>query len=544
MNGETVEDLFARYGPAYRWLVTSAGLIGAFAMVFSATVVNVAVPSVMGAFGVGQDQAQWMATAFLATMTASQLLNAWMVAAFGQRLAFAITLGIFIVGTMFSGFAPNMDVLIFGRILQGCAAGIIQPLVMVTMFQVFPADRRGLAMGIYGTGVVIAPAIGPAIGGIAIDVFSWRHIFFMPLPFCFVALFLGSIFMPAKGRSSDPLPRFDWIGYALLCTALVLLLSASANGPRYGWTSDRILGMAVLGTLAAAAFVVTQLRGRAPLLDMTLFRNPRFAAALLVAFVFGAGNFASSYVIPVFVQAVQGYTATKAGLVLMPAGLLLVLSLPLTGRLSDHVPDHVPIMLGLVCFAIGAGLMVDSDVNTGFYTFALFAMISRFGLAFIIPSLSAAALRALPPEQLNRGSGNVNFIRQLGGACGVNLIVVWLQQRTYFHSDVLTATQTAANGASEAFLGAVSAELAHAGLSPDVQMPFALDYLGKVVYAQATTMGFQDSFLMLALVFLLALIPAWLLGRTNKAGQSGADRAEKVRSVPAASPARAAAPRS
>lgn len=538
MNGESVEDLFARYGPAYRWLVTSAGLIGAFAMVFSATVVNVAVPSVMGAFGVGQDQAQWMATAFLATMTASQLLNAWMVAAFGQRLAFSLTLALFIVGTMFSGFAPNIDVLIFGRVLQGCAAGVIQPLVMVTMFQVFPADRRGLAMGIYGTGVVLAPAIGPAIGGIAIDVFSWRHIFFMPLPFCVVAFFMGSIFMPSKGRSGEPMPKFDWAGYALLCAALVLLLSASANGPRYGWTSDRILVMGILGVLSAAAFVVTQLHGRAPLLDMTLFRNPRFAAALLVAFVFGAGNFASSYVIPVFVQAVQGYTATKAGMVLMPAGLLLVLALPFTGRLSDHVPDHVPIMLGLACFALGAGLMVTSDVNTGFYTFALFAVISRFGLAFIIPSLSATALRALPPEQLNRGSGNVNFIRQLGGACGVNLIVVWLQQRTQFHSDVLTATQTASNATSEVFLGAVSAELGAAGLPPDLQRPMALDYLGKVVYAQASTMGFQDSFLMLALVFVLALVPAWMLGRAGRkraaAGTAPAEAAADKAPAPAA----------
>jgi EmrB/QacA subfamily drug resistance transporter len=514
MIDNSASELIERYGASYKWLVTGFGLCGAFAMVFSATIANVAVPHVMGAFGVGQDRAQWLATAFLATMTVSQLLNHWMVEAFGQRNAYLATIGVFLLGSAVGWFAPNIDVMILGRVLQGFAAGIVTPLVMVTMFSLFPADRRGLAMGIYGAGLVLAPAVGPAVGGMAIDAYDWRFIFLMPIPFCIVGLIGGAAFLPTK-TSRGPIPPFDWAGYLSLGGALILLFTATANGIRKGWGSNEIVLMYTGGALLTIVFVLWQLKSRSPLIDFTLWRNRRFTAALLVAFVFGGGNFASSYVIPVFVQTVQGYTATQAGMILMPAGLLLVCVLPITGRIADKLPHHVTIMFGLMCFAVGIGLMTVSDVNTPFWTFALFACISRFGLSFMIPSLSVGALSTLAPEQLSRGSGNVNFIRQLGGAVGTNLIVVWLTFRTGFHSQSLTATQTADNQTSREFLNDVSAHLTQAAVPQELHAPLALDYLGQVLHAQALTHGFKDSFLALAIVFLIAMIPAWLFAKAR-----------------------------
>ena len=511
---DTAEVLFARYGPAYRWLVTVFGLTGGFAMVLSATIANVAVPHVMGAFGVGLDQAQWMATAFLTTMTVSQLLNHWMTEAFGPRGAYTLTITVFLIGTAIGWFAPNIDVLILGRVLQGFSAGIVTPMVMVTMFEVFPPQQRGLAMGIYGAGLVLAPALGPAVGGMAIDAFNWRFIFVMPIPFCIVALIGAQLFMPQK-RNRGPIPPFDWAGYLLLGTCLALLMTGAANGIRKGWGSNEIVLIFLGGALTGTLFVLWQLKSRNPLLDFSLWRNQRFVAALLVGFVFGAGNFASSYVIPVFVQTVQGYTATGAGLVLMPAGLLLVAVLPLTGRIADKLPHHVPIMVGLLFFAAGVGLMSSSDVNTAFWTFALFICISRFGLSFMIPSLSVGALSTLEPHEVARGSGNLNFIRQLGGAVGTNLIVVWLQLRTTFHAQGLTSTQTADNQTSREFLADVSVRLSQAAIPQELSSSVALDYLAKVVQAQALTFGFKDAFLALAAVFVLALIPAWIFARAK-----------------------------
>ena len=511
---DTAEILFARYGPAYRWLVTGFGLTGGFAMVLSATIANVAVPHVMGAFGVGLDQAQWMATAFLTTMTVSQLLNHWMTQAFGPRGAYTFTIIVFVIGTIIGWFAPNIDVLIIGRVLQGFSAGIVTPMVMVTMFEVFPPENRGLAMGIYGAGLVLAPALGPAVGGMAIDAYHWRFIFILPLPFCIVALVGAQLFMPQK-PSAGPIPPFDWAGYLLLGTCLALLMTAAASGIRKGWGSNEIVLMFLGGGVSGGLFVLWQLKSRNPLLDFGLWRNQQFVAALLVGFVFGAGNFASSYVIPVFVQTVQGYSATGAGWVLMPAGLLLVAALPSTGRVADKLPHYVPIMVGLVFFAVGVGLMSSSDVNTTFWTFALFICISRFGLSFMIPALSIGALSTLEPHELARGSGNLNFIRQLGGAVGTNLIVVWIQLRTAFHGEGLAATQTADNQTSREFLSEVAARLSEAAIPAEVSTSVALDFLAKVVQAQALTFGFKDAFLALAAIFLLALLPAWAFARAK-----------------------------
>ena len=179
----------------------------------------------------------------------------------------------------------------------------------------------------------------------------------------------------------------------MLSVGLLLLMSAAANGIRWGWASARTLLSAVGGMVSSCAFVAWQLRSNSPLLDFKLWRNQRFSVALCVAFVFGAGVFAIGYVIPVFAQTVQGYSASQAGLVTLPSWILLVIALPITGRFADRVPAYVAIMMGLLCFALGAALRSTADVNTPFWTFALYACVSQFGLAFIMPSLSVSAVK-------------------------------------------------------------------------------------------------------------------------------------------------------
>ncbi len=483
--------------------------------VLSATMVNVAVPSIMGAFGVGQDLAQWAATAFLATMVASQLLNTWAVQAFGQRNSFCIALVIFTVGALIGAGAPNIETLVFGRILQGFAAGLVQPLVLAAVVAVFPPERRGMAVGIYGMAVTLAPSFGPWIGGLAIDALSWRQMFLVPLPLVAVAFLMGFLYMPTT-KFSWRLPAFDWAGYALVSLALLGVMSAIGNGQRWGWSSDLTVLSFVLGVAAAVAFVATQRRSANPLLDVSLFGDLRFTSAMFIAFAFGAGNFATNYAIPVFMQTVQGFTASDAGAVLVPAGLVLVVLIPLSGRLADNVPAHLPIMTGCVLFSIAAWLLSDSDVNTAFWKLAGFAVISRFALGLVMPNMGKVAMTAVPAGKLNQAAGTYNFLRQMGGAFGVNLTAVTLELSTARHADLLTATQTPDNQQSMALLARIG-ELLHRGGVPDAVLgPGALDYLGKVVYAQARTLGFQDAFFHICFAFVLALVPAWFLGRAGR----------------------------
>jgi MFS family permease len=231
--------------------------------------------------------------------------------------------------------------------------------------------------------------------------------------------------------------------------------------------------------------------------------------------VFGAGNFGLSYAVPVFVQTVQGFTATKAGFVLVPAGIMLMFLFPFTGKLTDRVPNHLLIMFGLVTFAAGAILMWGADTNTPLASIIIFVMIGRFGQSLILPAMNASALRSMPPDKLNRASGGINFMRQFGGALGINTLVAFMAQRTVFHGEALTATQTAGNAASRELLGNVETLLQEAGVPEAVHQSGALHFLGQVVQAQADTLGFQDGFMVLATIFLLAMIPAWILGKAR-----------------------------
>lgn len=516
MNGESAEALLDRYGPAYRWIVTATGMMGAMVMILSSTMVNVAVPSIMGTFGVGQSEAQWMSTAFLAAMTASQLLGAWVISVFGPRVGYIGAVGVFVAGSFLGAWAPNIDLLILARVIQGFAAGVVQPLAMVTIFKVFPPERRGLALSLYGGGIMIAPIMGPIVGGITIDASSWRELFFIPLPIAGLAMLMATFFMPTRDADAKRLP-FDWTGYALIAGALICLLTAIANGQRDGWLSDRILFLGLGGAGLGAAFVYSQLRATAPILDCAVFRNPQFAAAAALGFVFGAGNFASTYIIPVFVQTVQSFTPTAAGMVTAPAGLVVMCFFPIGGKLVDSFPARYLAMTGLGLFAFGAALLHGTDVNTAFWILAFYTIIGRLGQSIMLPAINVSALRALPPEQLNNASGSINFVRLMGGAFGVNLLVVFMEQRTEFHAISLAATQTAQNASSRVMLDRVSELLHGGGVADAVLQPGALHFLGRVVEAQALTMGFKDGFMIIAVVFVAALFPAMMLGRAGRA---------------------------
>ena len=320
--------------------------------------------------------------------------------------------------------------------------------------------------------------------------------------------------MPER-EASGPRRAFDWPGFLLLVLAIVALLDGLASGQRIGWSSDRIVFELALGTAATAGFIFRQLTARSPLLDLTLFRNGRFASAFVVGFIFGFSMFGSIYLVAVFVQTVQGYTALRAGLLMVPAGLLMAVMFPVSGRLSDLVPAHWPIMAGLGIFGFGFLLMSTADVDTPFWTFALFIMINRFGLSFVIPSLNTGSLRALRPDQLQQGSGLVNFTRMLGGACGINLLVVLLEMRTGVFAEAFTATQTAANAASKAMLDGVGRLAAAGGLGPEEASATAARYLGEVMLAQAQAQAFQDVFVAVGLLAFAALLPAFVMARTG-----------------------------
>ncbi len=515
MAPETAEVLFARYGPRYRVYVTVVSLLGTVSAVLTTTTVNVALPDIMGSYGIGQDRAQWLSTGALAAMTVGQLLSAWLMDSFGQRKTFVGSLCVFVAALLLAGTSPNEIVLIGARVIQGLIAGILQSLTMFTLFSVFPPEKRGLAMGFFSINVILGPAIGPTLGGILIEHFNWRYVFYMAVPFSITGMLFGSLLMPEREETTRR-AQFDWPGFLLLCVTVSSLLTGLSNGQREGWESDFVLGLLALAAAAGTGFLAWELTVPQPLVSLRVLATGQFAAAACVAVVFGMGLFGTTYLIPLFVQTVQGLTPLSAGLLLMPGALLLGLFMPFGGYLCDRLPARALIMTGLTCFAASTYWMGDVDVNTSYWGILTCIVVSRAGQSLINPTLQATALRSLQAKQLRQGAGMINFSRQLGGAFGVNLLSIWLDRRTFFYSDTLTSLETAGNGATTELLGSVERLLAQAGASPDVQSAGALHFLGRMVYAQAYTMAFRDCFLIVTLVFALALIPAWIMGRRRK----------------------------
>lgn len=515
MSVSSTENMFARYGQSYRWLVTVTVMMGTISTVLAATIVNVALPDIMGAFGMGQDKVQLLSTGFLAAMTGTMLLNAWLVETFGQRATFMGALGLFIVVSILGGLAPSENVLIMARVLQGAAAGILQPLAMQVIFQVFPPEKRGSAMGIYGIGVVLAPALGPTLGGVMVDSFSWRYVFFIAVPFCIVGLFLAVLFLPGRTQSG-PARRFDWIGFGLMSVFLFTLLSGLSNGQRDGWLSDAILTDFTLACVSGVGFVAWELYTSAPMLNLRLFSIRVFAGAAIVAFIFGAGIYGSTYLIPLFVQTIQGYTPTRSGLLLMPAGFVLGLVFPLAGRLTDRLPAYTMVMFGLVLFAISAFLMTGADTDTPFWDFAWWIILSRIGLGFIMPSLNAGALKAVPLTLLAQGSGAINFVRQLGGAFGVNLLSIVLERNTQLNASTFTASQTPGNGTMEMYLHKVAGLLTQAGLPETARQAYAMSYLGQTVSDQSSMLAYRHSFAVVGVIFIVSLLPALIMRQRSR----------------------------
>ncbi|MBL6951176.1 MAG: DHA2 family efflux MFS transporter permease subunit [Alphaproteobacteria bacterium] len=502
--------MFARFGPRYRFYLSFTAMLGTMAMVLTATMINVAIPVIMGTFGVGQDVVHWLSTGFIAAMTISMLINDWSVRAFGERATYLAAMAIFTFGAVLGGLCNSIDTMIAARILQGLGAGMVQPLSMILMFQVFPVEQRGRAMGLFGVGIIVAPALGPTLGGVLLDLFNWRYVFFMSVPVAAAGVLLALVFMPSRKREG-PLPVFDWTGLVLVIIFVSAILTGMSSGQREGWGAPIIAVYFSAAAVSGLAFIVWELTTAEPIMQLRVFNNSSFTAAAIVGMVLGAGLFGSIYVVPLFVQTVQGYTPTRSGLLMVPGGILMMISFPIAGYLSDKLPSYQLVMFGLFTFGASSLLMIQVHTDTPFWTFAIWIMIGRVGLAAIMPTLTVTAVATLRPEQLSQGAGAINFTRQLGGAVGVNLMAMLLEQRTAFFSDAFAGLQTPDNFTAMHLMTQFAHKLSQLGWPLEMTPAGALYLVGRSVYAQASMMAFRDVFLFIALVYFATMIPAILL---------------------------------
>lgn len=426
MADNSVEGLKARYGDRWRWLAVATVMIGTMATVLSATVVNVALHDIMVEFGIRQGQVHWLATGFIAAMTTTMLASSWLLDHFGVRKTLAVAMFLFTLISLAGGFAETPGQLIAARIGQGAMAGLMQPMGMYLVFRIFPRHRRGQAMGIYGMGVILAPALGPVLGGFLVDQLDWRYVMFAPAPVTLVGVLMAWRFLPLP--VSRPAPyRFDLPGLLLLGLTIALSLDTLNRLQQASGQQTWIIAEALLALCGLVLFVLRERQTAHPLVNIGLLRKPTFLFACLGAMALGLALFGSTYLIPLFVQTALGFSATEAGLLMLPAGIVLGMTFPLAGRLADRHSARVLVVFGIGAFALSAVLFALSDLTLAFGWLVLWTVLGRVGIGFMLPALSTGALNPLEPQELGAGSSTLNFMRQLGGAFGVNLVALTIE---------------------------------------------------------------------------------------------------------------------
>jgi MFS transporter, DHA2 family, multidrug resistance protein len=419
-----------RHGPRHKWLVLLTVMIGTMASIMASTIVNVAIPDFSRYFVVGQAQAQWVSAGFMLAMTLSMLLTPWLLQRFGLRRTYMSVVVLLSLGGLCGGLAQTFWLVLVMRVVEGLAAGILQPIPSIIILRLFETKEQGRAMGIFGFGVVLAPAIGPSIGGVLVEHYGWRSIFFVIIPFGLAALALSRKYLPLAAISNPSQP-IDWKGLLLVGVATISLL----NGVTRLNEADRSVGLAllVLTGLSLAAFVWLQRRMQAPLMNLRPFAYRQFAVGSSVSLIYGMGLFGSTYLLPIYLQMALQYGPARAGLVLLPAGLVLAVVIPLAGRLADHVPAYWLVSGGLVVLTTSFGLLATVSLGTSYLILVLWVIVGRIGLGFVMPALGLGAMRGLATELIAHGSSAVNFARQLGGALGVSLTGILLEWRLTAH---------------------------------------------------------------------------------------------------------------
>ncbi len=464
----TLAELQAHYGPKFRWKFLFAVMTGSMAAIMSSTIVNVAIPDMSRHFVMTQDRAQWVTSGFMVAMTVSMLTTPWLLSRFGYRRTYVAMMLLLMAGGLAGGLSNNFDLVLLARVVEGLAAGAVQPIPAIIILRAFEPHEQGRANGIFGMCVVLAPALGPSIGGILIDLFGWRSIFFMVVPFCLIGLWMAQRYVPVTGPGGVVAGRdsatLDWRGLLLAAfTTLALLngLVAWHNG-----AGRQALALLATAAVLLLAFVLWQRRlGKlwrpgastqdGPLIHLPLFRHRPYAMGSIVAFIYGAALFGSTYLFPVYMQMGLGLSPSFVGTLLLPAGLVLAATIAMVGRLADRQPAYLLVSIGLFFLASSFALMVTVGMATSLWVIALWSIVGRIGLGFVLPSLSLGSLRGVDKNLIAQGASTISFFRMVGGACGVSLCAIALEWRLAVHGQSLA--EVAPNAArlaafNEAFL--------------------------------------------------------------------------------------------
>jgi MFS transporter, DHA2 family, multidrug resistance protein len=497
------------------WLVAVVVAMAAFMEVLDTSIANVALPHMAGNLGASNDESTWVLTSYLVSNAIVLPISGWLATVFGRKRFFLLCIFLFTLSSLLCGAAPTLGMLIIFRILQGAGGGGLQPMAQAILADTFPPEKRGLAFALYGITAIMAPTIGPTLGGWITDNYTWRWIFYINLPVGILTLFLVIRMVedpPYLKRLKSAGVRVDYIGIALLALGIGALQVLLDKGQEEDWFGSHfILTLMVISAVSLITLVFWEWRQKSPIIDVRMFKSFNFAVASLMMFFLGVLLFSSLVMMPQFLQTLMGYTAESAGLVLSGAGLVLLFEMPIVGQLTTKIPTKYIMAFGWLCLATGMYYSTKRiDLLISFKAAAWLRVAQAFGLGFLFVPITLAAYIGLPAEKGNSVSGLVNFMRNIGSSVGTSMVTTMLARRAQFHQSVLTYHATNYDPAFRNQLQALSRQLQHAGATPPDAQAAAYGRIYQSVLVQSQTLAYIDTFMVLAVaagvMFLLTFI--------------------------------------
>lgn len=501
----------------YRWMVLGILMIGTFMAILDTSIVNVALPDMMSAFGVNRDQIEWVSTAFMLASAVTMPLIGWLSDRVQYERLYLASLFVFVVGSLFCAAAWSYDVLIGARIIQAIGGGAIQPVGMALIAELFEPHERGKALGIWGTGIMLGPAIGPTLGGYLTDWFSWRTIFSVNLPVGIVGIGAGLIIMNLSAKRDREAKAFDMMGYAFLSMFLIASLLGLSNGESKGWGSAYIITCGILSVVGLVMFIATEMAVEHPLLDLKLFAHRNYSVSILLTIFRSVGLFGGVFLLPIFLQNLVGYTTIQTGLWMMPGAVAVGLCMPIVGRLADRYNPRPLVFMGSIITGISLMMFGNLDPKSGAMMIIGPQLVRGVGLALLMSPLMTAALNAVPPQSVATASSFINITSRVGGAFGIailNTFVSHSAQRHIVHLGESMPIQ------SRNF----SRMLDWAGTHINVAMGSTQggsQLLAKIIAMKAQVLAFDNGFVFSGLVLLLAGAPLALLLAPSKRDNAG-----------------------
>ncbi|HLR38587.1 MAG TPA: DHA2 family efflux MFS transporter permease subunit [Chitinophagaceae bacterium] len=492
-----------------KWIITLTLVFATLMQLIDVTVVNVAMPHIMGNLGVSFDNIGWVVTAYTIGIIIVLPISGWLGKLIGRKRYFMLSVVGFTVASFFCGSATSLPMLIFFRFIQGLCGGGMSPTAQAILIESWPKKQLGFAMGMFGMGVVLGPVIGPVLGGYITDQFSWRWCFYINIPFSIIALFMITTFIRKTPKEKHK--KVDWLGLAILTISVISLQVVLERGEKADWfNAAYIVVFSFVAVLGFISFVWRELQTDHPVVNLRVFRHRSFTLGSLTRFTFGLGFVAIVFIYPLLFQNLLGFSAEQTGLVTIPSALATIVMMPFVGKLvNKKIPTQLVTCTGILFFLAFCYLMQKTTLAYGMESFIPPLILRGIGMSLLFVPISTMSVQDLEGDEIGEGTGIGTMVRQIGGALGIALVTTFVDHRFEFHRTILGQN---INNYNPAFLNQLKGMTAHfiaSGETQHVAHQMAQKAIQGGLLQQSYLMSYTDVFWIVGIFFLI-LIPLLL----------------------------------